>query len=86
MERETVKMIRKMSHKDLLHNVNKIRHEKERPETYGRHGTTRWVTSSEFWAGHHGEMKRELARRQKAGLIKKAAGKPKRQGFGFKFF
>jgi len=82
----TPQLIRQMDNRTLLRTVNKIRHEKSHPETYGKHGTTRWVTDSEFWGGHHGTLKAEVARRQKLGLIKKTAGKPRtRREYGFGF-
>lgn len=71
-------MIKTMSNKELLYTVNKMRKERERPDIYGKHGTTRWVTQSEFWAGHHQDFQNEIKRRQKAGLIGKKAGKSRR--------
>lgn len=79
MAMTTPQLIKSMSNKDLIHTINKIRHEKKHPETYGKYGTTRWVTSSEFWTGHHQDLKNELKRRQKAGLVKKQAGVPRKQ-------
>lgn len=86
---ETAKMIRKMSNEQLLYTHNKIRKEKENPEIYGKHGSSRWVTQSEFWGGHHAIIKDELKRRQHLGLIHKRAGKPKTRkesGLGFGLF
>jgi len=68
-------LIREKSNKDLLYTVNKIKKEKENPEKYGKDGTSRWVTQSEFWRGHHKDLQEELKRRQQQGQIKKTAGK-----------
>lgn len=67
-------MIKDMNNKDLIRTVNKIRAEKADPATYGRGGTSRWVTSSEFWSGHHSDLKAELARRKAAGKVRSNAG------------
>ena len=72
-------LIRRMSNKDLINTINTIRKEKADPATYGRGGTSRWVTSSEFWRGHHQDLKAELKRRQTAGNVRKTAGKPTRR-------
>jgi len=69
-------LIRRMSNKELIETINKIRKEKANPEIYGKYGSSKWVTSSEFWTGHHGDLKAELKRRQTIGKIKKTAGKP----------
>lgn len=78
-------LIRSMSNKDLVQTLNKIRKEKANPGTYGKYGTSRWVTSSEFWSGYHGELKKELMRRKKAGLIGKTAGVSKSAKSGNSF-
>jgi len=88
IDKGTVKMIKGLSNKDLLRTINKIRHEKAHPETYSKkYGTSRWVTESEFFGGHHKVVKDELKRRQEQGKIKQNAGKPKKstnqQGLGF---
>ena len=82
---ETKTLIRKMPNRDLIKTVNKIRMEKQNPQTYGKNGTSRWVTSSEFWGGHHQDLKRELERRKQTGQIKKTAGKPTSSGQGYGF-
>jgi hypothetical protein len=79
-------LIKRMSNKDLVRTVNKIKKEKQNPSVYGKHGTTRWVTSSEFWGGHHQDLKNELKQRQNLGKISKGAGKPKRKVQGFNYF
>jgi len=89
IDKGTVRVIRRMSNKSLIQTINKIRHEKAHPEIYSKkYGTTRWVTDSEFYGGHHKVLKDELKKRQNQGIIKKSAGKSKKSrsqnmGFGF---
>jgi len=71
-------MIRTMPNKMLLYNVNRLRKEKADPATYGKNGTSRWITTSEFWSGHHTDLKKELKRRQEAGTISSSAGKSRK--------
>jgi len=70
---------KRMSNKDLVNTLSRIRKEKAHPETYGKDGTSRYIPSSEFWGGLHTDLKTELKRRQKLGLIKKTAGKTTRR-------
>ena len=89
VHKQTVRMIKRMSNKELVNTVKKIRKEKANPSVYGKGGSSRWVTSSEFWGGHHGVLNKELAKRRKAGKIHKRAGKPKRSssyGYGLSGF
>ena len=72
-------LIRKQSNKELLRIFANIRKEKRDPATYGPQGTSKWVTSSEFWSGNIGNLKAELSRRKKLGLISKQAGKIKKR-------
>jgi hypothetical protein len=67
-------VIKRMSNKDLIALVNKIRQEKANPKVYGKYGTSKFVTASEFWYGHHGDILEELRRRKKQGRISKLAG------------
>jgi len=66
---DTKELIEKMSNKDLAQTINRIREEKANPNK-----PRRFVTESEFWGGHHGDLKRELERRKKSGLIGRRAG------------
>jgi len=87
LDKGTVKMIKVMSNKELVHSVNRLKKEKADPRTYGKDGTTRWVTTSDFYGGHHKVLKDELKKRQREGKISSAAGKPKQRqssGYGFK--
>jgi len=68
-------LIKQMDNKNLLYTLRKIKKEKANPQTYGKYGTSNWVTQSEFWSGHIGNLKAELKRRQKLGKISKRAGK-----------
>jgi hypothetical protein len=86
VDKKTVKRISQMSNKDLIRTANKINYEKKHPETYGKHGTSRYVTDSEFWGGHHSYIKQELQRRKNLGMIKKSAAVHKSRNnspFGF---
>jgi hypothetical protein len=74
----TSRLIKTMSNKALINTVNKIRKEKANPAVYGKYGTTRWVTNSEFWRGYHHKLNSELALRKRKGLVSKMAGKPRR--------
>jgi hypothetical protein len=76
-------LIRSLPNKDLVNTINKIKKEKAHPETYGKHGTSRWVTTSEFWTGYHGELRKELERRKSKGLVSKHAGKSRQQKSSF---
>jgi hypothetical protein len=76
--KSTTTLIKEMSNKDLIRTANKIREEKEHKKQYGDYGTGRWVSSSEFWGGHHQDIRDELKRRQEKGEIKATAGKPKK--------
>ena len=76
-------LIRRMDNKSLIYAVNKIRKEKENPDVYGKHGTSRWVTASEFWGGHHQDLRNELQRRKEQGVIKKTAGRSVKQRNSF---
>ena len=67
-------LIKTMGNKELVHTLKKMREEKEHPEIYGKHGTTRYVTATDFWAGHHGTLKKELERRKRLGKISARAG------------
>jgi hypothetical protein len=74
MVNETIRHVRKMSNKDLLHFVNKDKKER-------REGAGRFVTTRQFF-GRDGakELRTELKRRQESGKISKSAGKSKRSG------
>jgi hypothetical protein len=72
-----LQVIKQMDNRHLIETINKIRKEKENPAVYGKNGSSRWVTSSEFWSGHHQDLKAELQRRKNAGLIKENAGQSK---------
>ena len=83
-------LIRQMPNDRLARNVNKIRAESENQKVYGPNGSSKWVTTSAFWAGHHGDLKAELERRKRSGQISSTAGmqrsKPKpRNVFDFRF-
>ena len=74
--------IKQMSNKQLLYHINKRKQELKEPEKYGKHGTTKWVTESEFHQGYHQDFKKELARRKEEGRISSNAGiskNPKQQ-------
>ena len=73
------KYYKKASSKELLATSRKLRLEKAHPEKYGKGGTSRWVTSTEFM-GRSGvaALNREIARRKAKGLIRKSAGKSRR--------
>lgn len=73
------KMIKTMSDKELLHQVNKFRKESEHKKRYGDYGTGNYVSSHEFW-GRTGkkEIMAELERRKNKGKIRADAGKPKK--------
>jgi len=70
---------RKESNAKLLRDARKLRQEKAHPEKYGKGGTSRWVTQTEFM-GRSGvaALNREIARRKAKGLIRKSAGKSRR--------
>ena len=57
--------IRKMSKKDLLYFITKLRTERQ---------NTRYVSQKVFWRGHIRDLRAELIHRKKLGLIKKSAG------------
>jgi hypothetical protein len=52
----TKQLIKQKSNKDLIYTINKIRKEKENPAVYGKYGSSRWVTESEFYSGHHQDL------------------------------
>jgi hypothetical protein len=68
-------LVKKMSNKDLLNHVNSYRKQESDPARYGKGGTSRYVTTKEFW-GRSGikALKQEVAIRKKAGQLKKTAG------------
>jgi hypothetical protein len=78
-EKTKAEYIREMSNKSLLYHINKRKQELADPEKYGKHGTSRWVTESEFHQGYHQDFKRELERRKKLGKISKNAGRTKQK-------
>lgn len=79
MAMSTNKMIRTMDNKMLLYHVNKIRREQEHKRQYGNYGTGNYVSNSEFWRGHVGTLRDEVARRKRLGLIRKTAVPVRRQ-------
>jgi len=81
----TKEIIRRLPNKNLINAINSIRKEKAHPKIYGKYGTSKFVTSSEFWSGHHGNLKRELERRKSLGKIKSNAGKSKKSKVGYSY-
>lgn len=82
MVKDDKMLIKRMSNKDLLRVINKIKYEKAHPEIYGNQETSRYVPERIFWKGYHGILKSELARRKKAGTISKLAGKIRKKTSG----
>jgi len=74
-------LIKSMPNKHLISIVNTIRKEKQNPNA-----PHRFVTESEFWRGHHQDLKAELKIRQKKGTIKKSAGKSTKSSSQGSFF
>jgi len=79
MVESTKAFIKRLPNKMLVADINKIRKEKADPAKYGKYGTSRWVTTSEFWRGHHADLKAELKKRQDKGLISKQVGRVRRR-------
>lgn len=79
MAMSTDKLIRTMDNKRLLQHMTKIRREQEHKRQYGDYGTGRYVANSEFWRGHIGTFRDEIARRKRLGLIRKTAAPIRRQ-------
>ena len=71
-------VIKRMTNKQLIDTLNKIRMEQIHKRRYGNYGTGRYVPSSEFWRGHISDLKKELALRKRKGLVSKLAGKTRR--------
>ncbi len=76
------RLIRTMSNKELLYDYNKIRREQQLKRETGSYYTSsrQRLATSEFW-GREGikQIKKEIERRKRLGLLHKSAGKPKRK-------
>jgi hypothetical protein len=69
------KLIQQQSNERLAQLNRKLELEKEHPEIYGKHGSSRHVSETEFWGKENIKLiKAELQRRKSLNLIKSSAG------------